>query len=305
MGLFPNTAERLTALFAQSPVIQFDDDDRFIFFSDCHRGNGSWQDDYAKNRDLHLHALSYYFSEGFTYFELGDGDELFEVADFSEIRYTHSNVFRVMRQFHENGRLHLLYGNHDITRRDTAVVERELYSYYNYYTDQTHPLLPDIKVHEGLRLQHRSSGQTIFLFHGHQGHLFNDHLWPIARFFVRQVWTRLQFLGWSDPTMPPKPYQKVHKDESHIQAWAQANNQMVMCGHTHRSWIAKPGEVPYFNSGSCIHPRCITGLEIVNGTIALIKWELEPHTDIVSEDGLLHIRRSVLADGPVPLAAFQ
>ncbi len=304
MGLFPDTDERLTALFAQSPVIEFDDNDRFIFFSDCHRGDGSWKDDYAPNRHLHLHALNHYFAQGFTYIELGDGDELFEVADFAEIRYAHSNVFKVMRRYYENGRLHLLYGNHDIERHDPAAAEAQLSHYYSYYDDQEEPLFPNIQVHEGLVLQHRATQQKIFLFHGHQGDLFNDHLWPLARFVVRQVWGRLQFMGWRDPTLPPKPYKKAHKIEQRITAWAQANRQMVICGHTHRSWLSKPGEVPYFNPGSCVHPRCITGLEIDNGAMTLVKWELEPQQDLATGAGLLHIRRTELAAGPVPLTAY-
>ncbi len=304
MGLFPDTNERLTTLFAQAPVVEFDDQDRFIFFGDCHRGDGSWKDDYAPNRHLHLHALNYYYAEGFTYIELGDGDELFEVADFAEIRYAHGNVFAVLRKFYEHGRFHLLYGNHDIERRNPATVAAQLTSYYSYYETEPKSLFPNIQVHEGLVLQHRVTGQKIFLFHGHQGDLLNDHLWPIARFVVRQVWARLQAIGWRDPTLPPKPYKKVHKIERRITAWAQATQQMVICGHTHRSWLSKPGEVPYFNPGSCVHPRCITGLEIAHGAICLVKWELEPMEDLVSGAGLLHIRRSVLAAGPVPLSAY-
>ncbi len=305
MGLFPDTSERLTALFARSPVIEFDDNDRFIFFSDCHRGDSSWKDDYAPNRHLHLHALNHYFKSGYSYIELGDGDELFEVADFADIRYAHSNVFKVMRKIYENGRFYLLHGNHDIERNNPAVVEAQLSHYYSYYDDQEEPLFPNIQVHEGLILHHRATGQQIFLFHGHQGDLFNDHLWPLARLLVRQIWTRLQFMGWRDPTLPPKPYKKAHKVEERITAWVQANQQMVICGHTHRSWLAKPGEVPYFNPGSCVHPRCITGLEIENGAITLVKWELEPQEDLATGAGLLHIRRTVLAAGPVPLAAYM
>lgn len=304
MGLFANTSQRLTALFAQSPIIEFDDSSRFVFFSDCHRGDSSWKDDYAPNRHLHLYALNHYFAEGYIYFELGDGDELFEVADFAEIRYAHGNVFKVMRQFHENGRLHLIYGNHDIERRNPAYVAKTLSHYYSYYDDRDEPLFPQIKVHEGLVLQHRDTGQKIFLFHGHQGDLINDHLWWLARFLVRHIWTRLQFMGWRDPTLPPKPYKKEDDLEKRITAWAQTNRQMVICGHTHRSWLAKPEEPPYFNTGSCIHPRCITGIEIANGAITLVKWEMEPRQELISGAGLLHIERTALAGGPVPLTVY-
>ena len=32
--------------------------------------------------------------------------------------------------------------------------------------------------------------------------------------------------------------------------------------------------LPFFNDGSCVHPRSITGIEIENGEISLIKWEI-------------------------------
>lgn len=305
MAIFPSTDARLTALRATAPVITFDDNDKFIFFSDCHRGDGSWQDDYDRNRVLHLHALNYYFERGFTYFELGDGDELFENKSFDDVRYTHSNIFHMMRQFYENGRFHMLYGNHDIMRRDASVVEKQLFSYYDVYAGDVQPLFPNIQVHEGLLLQHRQTGQTIFLFHGHQGDLMNDHLWRVAYFFVRYIWSRLQFMGWNDPTLPPLPYHEVGEVERKVMAWAEANQQMVICGHTHRSWFSKADETPYFNSGSCVHPRCITGLEIQNGAISLVKWDLAPELNAITGGGILTIQRTVLAGGAMPLQAIR
>ncbi len=305
MGLFASTGERLTALFARAPIIEFGDEDRFILFSDCHRGDASWKDDYEANRHLHLHALNHYFAEGYTYIELGDGDELFEVPDFTLIRYAHSNVFKAMRQFYENGRFHLLYGNHDIERRNPAVVAKQLFAYQNYYENQTEPLFPNIQVHEGLILRYRPTGQQIFLFHGHQGDFLNDQLWWFARFVVRHVWARLQFIGWRDPTLPPNPMQKINKVEERIIAWAQANRQMVICGHTHRSWFSRPGQPPYFNTGSCVHPRCITGIEIAEGKLKLVKWELESRLQSGSNSGLLYIQRTLLSIGAVPLAAYR
>jgi hypothetical protein len=54
-----------------------------------------------------------------------------------------------------------------------------------------------------------------------------------------------------------------------------------------------------FNDGSCVHPRSITGLEIENGRIALIKW----YTDITDE-GYLQIVRTVL-EGPKKLIDYK
>ena len=73
---------------------------------------------------------------------------------------------------------------------------------------------------------------------------------------------------------------------------------MLITGHTHRPIFPSPGECPYFNDGSCVHPRCITGLEIENNGICLVKWAVATRADRT-----LYIEREVL-EGPVPLAAY-
>ena len=47
-----------------------------------------------------------------------------------------------------------------------------------------------------------------------------------------------------------------------------------------------------------MHPRCITGLEIENGSISLIKWQIA-----TAEDGTLKVIRAVL-EGPTPLSEY-
>jgi len=73
-----STSKRLTEVFKSAEEILFDDSSKFIFFSDCHRGDNSWSDDFADNQNLFFHALNYYYNKGFTYIEIGDGDELWE-----------------------------------------------------------------------------------------------------------------------------------------------------------------------------------------------------------------------------------
>ena len=77
-----STSNRLTEVFNSSKTVDFDDSSKFILFSDCHRGDNSWADDFAHNEKLFFHALSYYYNEGFTYIEIGDGDELWENKKF-------------------------------------------------------------------------------------------------------------------------------------------------------------------------------------------------------------------------------
>jgi hypothetical protein len=44
----------------------------------------------------------------------------------------------------------------------------------------------------------------------------------------------------------------------------------------HKPSFAREGKLPYFNTGSCVHPRCITGIGIQEGKIYLVNWWLAP-----------------------------
>jgi UDP-2,3-diacylglucosamine pyrophosphatase LpxH len=153
-------------------------------------------------------------------------------------------------------------------------------------------------VHEGLVLRHRESGGQFFVVHGHQGDLMSDRLWRFSRLNVRYLWRNLQLLGFNDPTSPAQNFRRRNEVEQHLIDWARHNRQPMICGHTHRSVLPAPDEAPYFNTGSAVHPRCITGLEIEAGEICLIKWWLAP-----DDEGRLCVTREVLA-GPHSVRAY-
>ena len=286
-----STSKRLSEVFESAKEIPFDDSSKFILFSDCHRGDNSWADDFAHNQNLFFHALNHYYNEGFTYIEIGDEDELWENKRFADIRQAHSHVFWLMCKFHKEKRLHLIWGNHDIERKDRKKVEKTLYRYYDERKKRYEPLFEGIELQEGLVLRHSDTDNKIFLVHGHQGDLITDRLWRLGRFFVRHLWKHLQLLGVRDPTSPAKNFKKRVEVERRMIEWVRANDQMLIAGHTHRSVFPDEGAPPYFNTGSCVHPRCITGLEIQNGEIMLIKWWVRP-----KDDGALYVTREVLVE---------
>jgi len=47
-----------------------------------------------------------------------------------------------------------------------------------------------------------------------------------------------------------------------------------------------------------VHPRCVTGIEIQNNEIMLIKWRFKPN-----ENGALYVTREIL-EGPKELKSF-
>lgn len=293
-----STSKRLTQVFKSSKEIPFDDTSKFIFFSDCHRGDNSWADDFAQNQNLFFHALNQYYDQGFTYIEIGDGDELWENKNFGDIRRAYDNIFWRMSEFHKKKRLYLIWGNHNRKWKKKKNVEKYLYQYYDERTSTYKPLFKDIEVHEGLILKHSHTGHKIFLVHGHQGELLNDSLWWFGKFVVRKTWKPLQLFGVKDPTSPAKNFKKRDKVDKKITEWVRVKKQMIIAGHTHRSIFPSQKEAPYFNAGSCVHPRCITGIEIQNGTITLVKWFIN-----IKPNGTMFIDRKEL-ESPQKLQNF-
>jgi hypothetical protein len=111
----------------------------------------------------------------------------------------------------------------------------------------------------------------------------------------------MQLLGVKDPTSPAKNFKRAEKVDQKLSEWAQENKQTLIAGHTHRSRLSDNSNDPYFNTGSSVHPRCITGLEIENGKITLVKWWFG--IDEEGECGCLKVKREILA-GPQNLAEF-
>ena len=291
---------RLSRAYKNAKTVDFDDTSRCILFSDCHRGDNSFADDFANNRNIYFHALNHYFNEGFDYFELGDGDELWENIHFKAIFDAHMNVFKLLRKFHLGNRLHMIWGNHDMVYKDSDYVKKYLSSYFEPIEGRDEALFEGITYHEGIILKHRETQQEVFLTHGHQADWWNYIFWRWGRFLVRILWKPLQVWGIADPTSPAKNYTELRKIERRLKKWILRQNLLItIVGHTHRPRFPEPGDIPLFNDGSCVHPRSITGIEIENGEISLIKWHIA-----TKDDGTLQIVR-VLLEGPQKLSHYQ
>ncbi len=293
-----SVSKRLSQVFANSKVINFDENSRIVIMSDCHRGNGSWGDNFSNNQNLYFAALYHYYNNGYTYIELGDGDELWENRTINDIIGAHSDAFWLMSLLHKDYRFYMLYGNHDIIKRDPRFAHTKCQEIYCDSLNSNIPLFPDIEIMEGLILKYRNSNLQIFLTHGHQADMLNDTLWRLSRFLVRYLWRPLELIGVKDPTSAAKNNVKKNNIEKRLVEWSKKNNQFIICGHTHRPAFPKVGEALYFNDGSCVHPRCITAIEIRNGTITLVKWAI-----MTKPDRTLYVGREVL-EGPVRLQDY-
>lgn len=293
-------------------------DKKLIIMSDMHRGDGTGSDDFARNSLLYKCALDYYLENGFTYVELGDAEELWENRTFDQIYITHTSVYEKLAQFHhrnpEKTRYIKIWGNHDLKWRNDP--------------SELAGLFPGIRVYEAVLLDNR-----ILMWHGHQADpSCLGFRATVAKFFVGGIWTGMQRLGMKDPTRAASNPGRANKTDRKLHEWATHNDegiQVIIAGHTHRpvfenlslteKWllqlgIGTPGierkspDPAYYNTGSCVHPRCITGIEITAGhdqqpDIKLIKWaySAEPLSESTSADARddfnLVVKRTVLEAG--------
>lgn len=290
---------RLNKSYQNAKRIEIDDQTKIIFFSDVHRGDNSMADEFAHNQNTYYYALSDYLEKGYTYIEIGDGDELWEHARFSLIRSAHSDIFCLLREFFLQDKLMLLYGNHNMYLKKPEFVKRHLTYYYDEYYDVESALFPGIEINESLVLAYKPTGQELLVVHGHQGDLMNDQLWRIDMLSVRYFWRFIHTIGFQNPSSPAKNRIKRHKIEVNFSKWIDKYKRPIICGHTHRPKFPKEGDSYYFNAGCCVHPRGINGLEIADGKIMLVDWRVRP-----DKDGKLMIDKRVIR-GPLPLAEIK
>lgn len=294
---------RLTKAYNEAKRIRITSHSKLILFSDCHRGDSSFADDFANNRNIYYHAMQTYYNDGFTYVEIGDGDDLWENIFFKDIFEANKNVYLLLQQYYFNDRIHFIYGNHDIVYENEKVVKKNYDTYFEPRKGADVPFMPNLKMHPGIILENAdNNNQELFLTHGHQAEFMNSVGWKFNRFLVRVLWKPLQVWGIKDPTSPAKNYIELIKVERRIKTWIAARaNKITITGHTHRPRFPSPREnaLHYFNAGSCVHPRSITGIEIVEGKIALIKWFVD-----TKEDGTLQIRKEIL-EGPCDLKDYK
>ena len=292
-----SSGDRITRAFINAKTLDLSEDSKYIIFSDCHRGDNSFADDFSRNRDVYCYALLQYLKKDFTYVELGDGDELWE-NKFPAIFEANKDVYLILKKFYDKGMLHFIWGNHDMDYRKPEKIAENLYFYFDSKEQKEKKLMIGVEFSEAIRLIQKG-GSSIFLLHGHQADWFNYNFWKLSRFLVRILWKPLQVMGVKDPTSPAQNYRNLIRVEYLLEKWIKNNdNQMVITGHTHRPRFPTDKELPHFNDGSCVHPKCITGLEIENNKITLVKWH-----SVVNDKGVIKVKKDVL-EGPSSLSKY-
>ncbi len=289
-------------LLNEGKLVQFDDSSKIVIISDVHRGDGGYADSLRQNRNIYKAALGFYYQNEYTLIELGDGDELWKNKNCLDIAYNYKDIFALLNKFYEDNRLYLVFGNHDIVKSNSQFVkdQEKLFENMGYgFGREMISLYSRIDFYEGIILRYVPSNDDIIAFHGHQVDIINCDMWKTSRFLVRYVWRFMEGVaGFKSPISPASNYDKGSKIDGILGRLAREEKKVIICGHTHNDIFPEPEEGIYFNDGCCVFPSAITCIEITNGEISLIKWEIE-----VGNYDILYITKNI-AGGPEKIQKY-
>lgn len=301
-------------------------EDRFIIFSDHHKGNNNGADDFTVCEPVYLAALDHYGQQQFHYICLGDSEELWENNLFA-IRDAHASSVKKENLFAQRKAFTKIYGNHDLFWDQDPLASWQLKAMYG----------ENVKVYEGviIRTNIKEQQLDIFLTHGHQGDRQSDGNW-FSKFFIARIWGPLQAFLRINPNTPAYNSQLKTLHNTCMYDWsAKQAGVLLITGHTHQpvfesltllenlirkleearavkneplvheieEEISKRRvELPvsphlyekimpfYFNTGCCCYSDGdITGIEIEAGMIRLVKWKTGGERFVLQEKGLAEL----------------
>ncbi len=293
------------------------DQSKLIVFSDHHRGVGDGADDFVNCKEVYLEALNYYYKNGYTLVLLGDVEEFWECVPLMVMK-KYRDALAEEAKFHTDARLMKIWGNHDDQWQEslfrTTTMPKSLRDLSIY-----EGIVLELKDSQSQR------EIEIVMTHGHQGTLSSDKFAGISRWFVRWFWRPFQqIFKIKLNATPATDIELKSQHDQDMYSWAKSRgNTILICGHTHQpvfmsnthldELIAKrehdaceeleekikevekrsteirvDDKIPcYFNSGCCSFDNgTITGLEIVEGKIQLVKWSTEEGKSVKREESL-------------------
>ena len=174
-------------------IINFDSNkDKFIIFSDQHKGAKNGADDFMICEPNYLAALDYYYQKGYFFIALGDCEELWENT-VSAVKKNQQPAFEKEKLFFMNNRGVKIFGNHDLYWQNDPLASLFLKEIFS----------SAIPVYEGVLLKSTVANSTVNIFctHGHQGDAVSDGNW-FSKFFISMIWAPLQSILKINPNTP-------------------------------------------------------------------------------------------------------
>jgi predicted phosphodiesterase len=283
---------------------------RYVVFSDQHKGVRNGADDFLRCERAYNAALAYYFAAGHTLIELGDVEELWEERP-APVLDKYKHTLELSAKFHQARRYLRVYGNHDDNWSFEDQVARLLRPVYGADLKVYESIrLVDRKLgtlwlthgHQGTansdRFSRLSRIPTRFLWRPLQ-RLFKFSLNSPATDWVLREKHNIALYSWalSRPNLvliaghthrpvfraktlaaqieeelaaiAPHEVQRIAELSAELE-WVRAQDQK----ESGPEGAVVPLESPsYFNTGCCCFvDGDITGIEIADGEIRLIRW---------------------------------
>jgi predicted phosphodiesterase len=310
----------------KGPVIPFEKStSKFIILSDQHKGSRNGSDDFAVAEKNYLAALHYYNENIFHYLCLGDSEELWENS-LSSIKKNHFKTFEVERLFQQRKAFTKIFGNHDLYWDNDPLAKFELDKIYGekvcvYEGAILHTAIEDKSIQ--IFLTHGHQGDAIS-----DGNTFSKwfiaNVWaPLQSFLnlnpntpafddnLKSDHNRMMY-EWSAQQqnlllVTGHTHQPIFQSLTHLEKLyrqlAQAKEKQedeevkrleVEIKLRRRQGQSLPDftayKPSYFNTGCCcFSDGDITGIEIAEGMIRLIKWEYKHDvpTRVILEENTL------------------
>ena len=284
--------------------------DKFIVLSDQHKGAKNGFDDFADNENNYLAALDYYHQNGYFYINLGDSEELWENT-LPPVKKHNGASFAKESLFLEENQFIKIFGNHDLYWANDPLASLELKNIYGQEVKIYEGVILQTTIDEKpfqIYLTHGHQGDL-----QSDGNWFSkwfvSNVWAKIQAYLeinpntpaydtqlKTVHNKMMYQWSSDNNIAlitGHTHQPVFESltllERLYQRLAEAKNKndtkTIADIESHINHRLEKGEVlpdftkykpNYFNSGCCcFSDGDITGIEIDNGCIRLIKWEYD------------------------------
>jgi len=315
----------------KGPVIPFDTaTKKFIIFSDQHKGTKNHADDFAVCENNYLAALKYYFDLGFYFIDLGDGEELWENTIVSVKKYNQPS-FDKEKLFLQQERFIKIFGNHDLDWANNPAAPLILQGIYGQKISICEGCILKTTINDRqfeVYLTHGHQGDmqsdgnwfSKFFVANIWGPLQslldinpntpanNDQLkslhnqimyeWSSAQKNVLLITGHTHQPVFMSLTHLERLYFRLNeaKGKNDLEAVKQLETEMLKHKLEGGAIVEFNNVVPsYFNSGCCcFSDGDITGIEIADGSIRLIRWKYisnVPAREILEEISLAALEK--------------
>jgi predicted phosphodiesterase len=295
-------------------VLSFDAaKDKFIILSDQHKGARDGADVFALAEKNYLAALAYYHKNNFFYINLGDSEELWENL-FITVKRHNKATFEIEKSFLEAKSFIKIFGNHDLYWDNDPLAAFNLQKIYGQKVPvyegvilktNLHKQALEIYMTHGHQGDLQSDGNWFSkwfvsdIWGPFQAYLRINPNTPANNDQLKTAHNRMMY-QWSSKhknmlLITGHTHQPVFKSVTHLEKLyeelenAKREKNMQLAGELKEQItgrIAKGDRMPdfngyldtYFNSGCCcFDDGDITGIEIADGCIRLIKWQYGTH----------------------------